>query len=91
MWKYGAWLSRLKRKSGWGFLKVYHFYIYKLFYFLLNCVIHLKKNFFFCHHNLIKKNYSDLSKMNLGVCKEDWCVKLGQEGFVCVRELSEVP
>ena len=44
------------------FFKVYHFYIYKLLYYLQNCVIHLKKNHFFCHHNFMKKSHSKLSK-----------------------------
>ena len=29
------------------FFKVYHFYILKLLYPLQNCVLHLKKNYFF--------------------------------------------
>ena len=30
-----------------NFFKVYHFYIQKLRYPLLNCVMHLKRNYFF--------------------------------------------
>ena len=44
------------------FFKVYHFYISKLFYPLQKCVMHLKKYTFFCHHNLMKKGHSKLSK-----------------------------
>ena len=38
-----------------SFFKVYHFYIQ-------NCVMHLKKKFFFCHHNFMKKGHFKLSK-----------------------------
>ena len=31
-------------------------------YPLQNCVMHLKKNYFFCHHNFMKKGHSKLSK-----------------------------
>ena len=58
----------LKEGVGWGgeggadttlflfnFFKVYPFYIYKFLYPLQNCVIHLMKSYFFCHHNFMKK------------------------------------
>ena len=69
-----------------------------LFYSLQNCVIHLKiegKLFFFYYHNFMKKSHSKLCKNEpLCMCKEGWCVRLGQEGakVVCVRvrELSEL-
>ena len=48
--------------SLFNFFKVYHFYIYKLLYSLQNCVMHLKKNNFFCHHNFMKKVHAKLSK-----------------------------
>ena len=36
---------------------------------------------FFCQHNFIKKSHSKLSKNEpLCMCKESWCVGLGQEG-----------
>ena len=50
-WKYGAGKGLLKRRGLTPFLfiffKVYHFYICKLLYPLQNCVLHLKKNYFF--------------------------------------------
>ena len=45
-----------------NFFKVYHFYIYKLFYPLQNCVMHLKKNCFFLPPYFYKKGHSKLSK-----------------------------
>ena len=45
-----------------NFFKVYHFYIWKLLYLLQNCVMHLKKIIFFCHHNFMKKCHSKLSE-----------------------------
>ena len=41
----------------------------------------------------MKKSHSKLSKNeHVCICKEGWCVGLGQEGVVCVRwgELSEI-
>ena len=49
-----------------NFFKVYHFYIWKLLYPLQKCVMHLKKKFFFCHHNFRKKGHSKLSKNEPG-------------------------
>ena len=49
-----------------NFFKVYNFYIWKLLYPLQKCVMHLKKNFFFCHHNFRKKGHSKLSKNEPG-------------------------
>ena len=49
--KYGAG-SGLFKKGGWDFP-----YNSLLFYSLQNCVMHLKKNYFFCHQNLMKKKY----------------------------------
>ena len=51
-WKYGAGAGLLKRGGGvalflLNFLKLYHFYVQKLLYPLQNCVMHLKKNYFF--------------------------------------------
>ena len=48
-----------------NFFKVYHFYISKLLFPLQNCVMHLKKKNFFCHHNFMKKR---CLKMNLKIC-----------------------
>ena len=45
-----------------NFFKVYDFYIQNLLYPLQNCVSHLKKTIFFCHHNFMKKGHSKLSK-----------------------------
>ena len=45
-----------------NFFKVYHFCIQKLLYPLQNCVMHVKENYFFCHHNFRKKGDSKLSK-----------------------------
>ena len=50
-----------------NFFKVYHFYIYKLLYYLQNCVMHLKKNYFFCHHNFTKKVILSCLKINLKI------------------------
>ena len=47
-----------------GFFKFYHFYKEKLFYFLQNCVIHLKTNFFFTPKT-----------EPVCMCKEGWCVE----------------
>ena len=44
------------------FLKVCHFYIQKLLFPWQNCVTYLKTNYFFCHHTLMKKGHSKLSK-----------------------------
>ena len=41
-----------------------------------------KKIVVLCHHNFMKKSHSELS---VGMCKEDWCVQLGQEDG-CLRE-----
>ena len=65
-WKYGAGAGPLKRGRLtlflFNFFKVYYVYIYKLLYPLQNCVMHLKKNYFFCNHNFMKKGHSKLSK-----------------------------
>ena len=34
----------------------------KLLYSLQNCVMHLMKNYFFCHHNFMEKSHAKLSK-----------------------------
>ena len=74
-----------------NFFKVYNFYILKLFYSLQNCVKHLKKNYFLCHHNFMKKRNSKLSKNEpVCICKEGWCVILGQEGVLSMR-VGELP
>ena len=49
-WKYGAGSGLLKRGLAlflFNFFKVYHFHISRLLCPLPNCVIHLKKNYFF--------------------------------------------
>ena len=45
-----------------SFFKVYHFYIQKLLYPLQNCVMRLKKNYFFLPPKFYEKCYSKLSK-----------------------------
>ena len=38
-------------------------------------------NKFFCHHNIIEKSHSKLSRNeSVCKCKEGWCLGLGQEG-----------
>ena len=52
-WTDGAGGGLLKMAAGglalflFDFFKVYHFYIYKLHYPLQNCIMHLKKKYFF--------------------------------------------
>ena len=58
--------SKFKYFPGSGgnlnFLKFCHFYIQKLLFPWQNCVTYLKTNYFFCHHTLMKKSHSKLSK-----------------------------
>ena len=90
MWQNVAGASFLNREAGtflFDVFKVSYFYIWKLFYSLQVCVIHLKKNIFFSVTiTLRKKSYSKLSKQEPAyVCKEGWCVGLWQEG-ACLQE-----
>ena len=68
LWNYAAGQFFLKGSGRltlfqFNFFKVYHFWFYKLLYLLKNCIMKLKKKFFFlCHHNFIKKHHSKLSK-----------------------------
>ena len=65
--KYGA-VSMLQgqvfwKEGGWNFsylifFRLYHFYIYKLLYPLQNCVVHLKKNYFFLPPQFYEKSSS---------------------------------
>ena len=68
-----------------------------IFTFKKYCKIELyisRKKIFFGQHNFIKKSHLKLSKNKPAcMCKEGWCVRLGQEGVFYVRleELSEIP
>ena len=49
-WKYGVGVGFLEKGLTlflFDIFKVYYFYVYKLFYSFQNCVIYLKKNYFF--------------------------------------------
>ena len=59
----------LKGRDGGGGGGGWHFcylivsrFISELLYPLQKCVMHLKKNYFFCHHNFMKTGHSKLSK-----------------------------
>ena len=56
----------LKGREGVGVGAIFsRFFIYTFRNYvtpLQNCVMHLKKNYFFCHHNFMKKGHSSLSK-----------------------------
>ena len=45
-----------------SFFQGYNFYIQKFFYPWQNCVMHLKKQYFSCYHNFMKKGHSKFSK-----------------------------
>ena len=84
-WKYVAGAGQLKKGAGIfpiRFFQVLSFLQEKLFYFLQNCVIHLKTNFFF-----------PPKTEPVCMCKEGWCVEWNRRRVVCVRvgELSERP
>ena len=67
----------LKRRGGEGggitlflfnFFNVYHIYIYKVFYPLQNCIMYLKKNYFFSVTIILsKKVILNCLKMNLKI------------------------
>ena len=81
-WKYGARAGLLKKRP-WNFcyLIFSRFIVFTLRNYFTLCKIVLciwRKMLFFCQHDFMKK--SRCLKINLYMCKEDWCVKLRQEG-----------
>ena len=67
-----------------NFFRVYHFHIYKLLYPLQNCVMHLKKNYFFCHYNFMKKKVI-LSCRKINLVQKN-CEKLSNKGFSGLKQ-----
>ena len=51
----GLALSKVFSKAIFLSLSFLHVYMYNLLYPLQNCVMHLKKKVFSCHHNVMKK------------------------------------
>ena len=86
-WKYGAGADLLKRRGRGLALMLFDFFRVIIFTFwnyftLCKIVLYIWRKFiFFCQHNFIKKSHSKLSKNDpVCMCKESWCVGLGQEG-----------
>ena len=64
-------------------------FIFRNFFTLCKIVLYIwRKKIFFCHHNFMRKSHSKLPKNELVcMCKECWCVELGQvRRYLCESE-----
>ena len=82
-----------------NFFKVYHFYILKNCFTLCKIVLSIRRKIIsFCHHNVMKKSRSKLSKNELVcMCKDGCCVGLrlkegclSKGGENCLKYLTKV-